>query len=335
MAKRPRANSHDKTIRNVVIVFGAIILILGAIMIWNNRSLSYVGTVDGQRIPTPNFHFMFHEYQEELWWRGMMVTPENEAEVVDEVFERLLNIHLTARWAEDLGISLTAEHREIVDERIESYRAAYAAPDFDLLSAWGFSNASLRRFVEQRVLFDLVYEYITGRYEITEEDMIQAFEEHLAENFFDFSEVFVYYIEVGTQELADNIMTQLVFGADIVELLRDHSIVFEPEMMRTGSDGLITESINIRTTNLDDDTEQLRLVYDADIGTLMGPLELPNGNFAIIEVAEINEFIEDFEEHEIQFREHHEWQSRLLYFHNELLTVRGDIEIRRNSRILS
>ena len=100
MARRPKANSHDNTIRNLTIGFIVIILIVGTALIWNNRSLSYAGTLDGSRMPIEHLNFYQNQAWETLVWQfGMAAGPETEEWAMNIAFESLLELHLTVNRA--------------------------------------------------------------------------------------------------------------------------------------------------------------------------------------------------------------------------------------------
>jgi len=336
MAKKPKANSHDKTIRNVIIGFGVLVLILAAILVWNNRSLSYAGTVDGERMSLPQLSF----HQNEAW--GMLLeeqwgmTPDQGTFDLAMLigFESLVDFYVTIGRAADFGLSLADVDAEQVDSRIEFYQMIYNDHEFDIVTSLGFTDATFRRFVELRELQDLVYRHVTELLVITEDALEVAYERHMEEIFFFLKDVLVHIIDVASLEDAENVLAQIEDGADFVDLMRTHSISYSPHNQQEGPDGQIIETINARSTSLAEDDDLLRIAYGMEEGEVSDIIELPNGNFAIFEIVTINEMIDDYEAFEAAVRANQERDLRDGYFRERLQTWRSEADIVRNARVV-
>jgi len=335
MARKPKANSQNTTIRNVAIVFCAFILVVGALLIWNNRSLSFAGTVNDERMPIEHFHFFWNEAHEMLAWEFGGVGGQAFDELAMEIgFEGLVELNLAMFQAETLGITLNEEDMEEVAQRAEFYRAINTHSDFDGIAAMGFTNSSFMRFVEMRVLSDRVFEHFAALVEVSEEELEEAYEEFVAENYFDLKNVFVHIIEVEQEDLAGTIWNRFTMGEDFRELMREYSIVYDPESLFVDEDGETIEYVNILTTNLVQDMDQIAIAYAMEPGMASVVIEIPNGNFVIFEVVHIEDVV-DREQLEIDFKEHHEGVLRGEFFRNQLIIWREQAEIMPNSRIFS
>ena len=335
MARKPKANSQNTTIRNVAIIFCTFILIVGALLIWNNRSLSFAGTVNNERMPIEHLHFFWNEAHEMLAWEfGGVGGPEFDAFAMEIGFEGLVELNLAMLQAEALGITLNEEDMEEVAQRAEFYRAVNTRGDFDGIAAMGFSNASFMRFVEMRVLNDKVFEHFAGLLEVTEEELEAAYEEFFTENYFNLRNVFIHIIEVEQEGLANNIWNELIMGTNFLELMREHSIVYDPENLPVDEDGEVIENVNILGTNLVEDMNQVAIAYAMEPGMVSTVIEIPNGNFVIFEVVHVEDVV-DREQLEIDFKANHEETLRAEFFRDQLSTWRENAEITPNRRIFN
>jgi len=338
MAKKPKANSHDNTIRNVIIGFCVLILIVGTALVWNNRDLNHVGTVDGERMTLTHLNFYFNEAQEQLMFQfQMQPSIEMESWAREIAFDTLVDLYVVTGRAAGLGVALTDEDQATVQELVDLNRQMFVIEEFDIdmISAMGFSDRTFRQFVEKLVLYDLVREHALADFVLDEVALTEAYEQYLEENFLFLTDVMVHYIEVETQTLAESILTQMVTaGTSFAELMREHSIAYEPGLMPVDDDGEIIETVNVRFTNLAQNTDHLALAYGMEVGNISSVLELDNGNFAIIEIVEINEMVEDFEEFEREFREWQEGMWREESFRDIANTWRAEANIARNTRIM-
>ena len=332
MARRPRANSHDNTIRNIIIGFSVIILIVGALLIWNNRSLSYAGTINGERIPIEHLSFFQNQAWETLVWGGMPASPQTEAWAMELGFDSLLVLHVTAGRAAEFGLSLADVDAEEVESRINTIRMMHDRPDIDMIAAMGFSNASLRRFVELQVLHELVYQHLVETIAVDEEELAEAFEQYLEENFRDFAQVMVHLIVVEEESQADAIMNRILMGADFTELMREYSVIFDH--LPRDEDGQHIYAMDFDHTLLAFEPGFTLLAYDLEEGEISDILHMADGGFAIMEVVEINQ-IRDMDEVEASFREDYLSVLQEDYFLQRLEQWTEEADIVPNSRIIA
>jgi hypothetical protein len=313
--------------------FAVIILIIGGLLVWNNRSLSFAGTIDGDRMPIEHFNF----YRNQAWQTlvfsfGWPNDDETEAWATASGFERLTELHLTTRRAAEFGFSVADVDADEVQEHMELLRTMLEAPDFDAIAALGFTNTSFREFVELQMLHELVYRHITDLVTIDEEEMAEAFEQHLIDSFMEMNQVLVYMIEVETQERADALLRALLVGDDFVELMREHSVAFDEDMLELDEVGQPILTMDVFHTPLAWDEELLEVAYALEIGEISGILELPTGNFAIVQAVEINEIMTR-EMMEAEFMPMHEERLRDEYFRERLGQWAEEAEIVQNNRI--
>jgi len=341
MAKKPRANNQNATIRNVVIIFSALVIIGATALIWNNRSLSYAGTIDNHRLPVEQFNFIYNGLVDQLWEAGNF---NAEADAVDPAWDELVNLHLTVIQASELGVTLTDEDREQIDFLIDWYTDMYTVDTphgpVNIIHNMGFTNASFRRFVEQMVLQERVFTHLSGNVSVSEDDFQVAFEEFLDEHYFDIKSVMVNYIEVETLSEASSLLARFVTGEDFLDLMRAHSLFYDTDFLPIDEDGNFIEQIDIRMTSVAMDFEQLAMAYAMEVGNISEIIELVNGNFAFFEVTDIEhlemEMLEDFFRFGDGFQDMgFEGRARADYFNNRLLIWREAANISQNTRIFN
>jgi len=328
MAKKPKANSQNNTIRGIIIAFSAIIVVIGALLIWNNRNVSFAGTIDGQRVPVAHLNVFHQNWIDQIHFEwGIPVTDDIAVMARGWAWDELVDLWIVSNQADLLGITLTADDMLQVDEIVDSYNSFFGR---EHLRAWGFTNASLRRFAERLVLQDLVAQRVIQDVIIDEYELEEAFEAFLVEHAFELQTVFIYYIEVASMELADQLLMQIFMGAPIVELMREHSLVYDPLALPLDEDGEPIEMINAFNTALN--SEQIGTVFAMGIGTLSDVQMLDNGNFALFQVVDVEEA-----DRELVFEFFYEdftlaAQNQLL--ENHLLIWRAHTDVTQNSRVL-
>ena len=329
MAKKPKANNQNTTIRNVGIIFCTIILIAATALIWNNRSLAYAGTLDGQRMDTAHFNFFLSNWSEQLLGMGM----NDPSFAADLAWGDLVDFYLVIRQADALPVSLTAEDMEEVDEIVGWFTEMWVLPNINrnIIREAGFTNASFRRFIEQLVLRDRLTEHIMSYVEFNEDDFQTGFADFLIEHAFDVTTVFVYYIEVETRSLADDILMQVMQGANFIQMMRDFSVAYDPELLFPDEDGVLIEHTNVLHTGLGMSFEHVMMAYGMAEGDISAVIELENGNYAIIEVAYIDDM--DIAELEEIYRPQFEAEARRAYLDNQMLIWRENADITQNRRL--
>ena len=326
MAKRPKAHTQNNTIRNVAIIFCAIVIVTAAALVWNNRSLSYAGTLDGARLPVAQLNF----FAENL---GGQIADFDLAR--EFAWGDLVDFHLVTRQADDLGIALNADDMEEVDEIIAWYESQWVFPEFNynLITSMGFTNSSFRQFMEQFVLRGRVVDHVTSFVEIDEEVFARAFADFVVEHAFDITSVFVHHITVEDAVQATSLLLQHTEGADFVELMREHSLTYNPETLMVDEDGALIEHTNIWDTAISLDFEQVMVAYEMEIGQVSDIIALENGNFAIFQIADIHEM--EMSVVEEIFRPQFEDGARFDFLNNQLMIWREQSAIEQNSRIFS
>ncbi|MCL2396523.1 MAG: SurA N-terminal domain-containing protein [Defluviitaleaceae bacterium] len=339
MAKKPRANNQNNTMRSVIIIFSAFVLIASALLIWNNRSLSFAGTIDGERVPMPYFNFMWNNWMERMMWEFQMPNDEESRDLANMMaWDDLVDQTLVVNQAAERGISLTDEDRARAAEIAENMRAAQTFDDgfgntFDGIREMGFTNASFRRFTERMVLHDLVYTDVTAVIQPSEEELAQALADYMTEHFLDFRSVFIHLIEVQTQEQAQGFFAQVATGADFAEIMREYSLAYNPELLSVDEDGELIEAVHIHATNLAHSPEHLEMAHAMEVGSISDIIELINGHFAFFEVVNIEDTLpEDIED---DFNEFHIENLRNEYFRNSIVIWREHAEISQNRRLFN
>jgi hypothetical protein len=335
MARKPRANSHDNTIRNMIIGFCVIILIAGGLLVWNNQSLSYAGTLNGERMPVQHLNFFQNQAWEDLvFFHGWPPGPETEAWAMQFAYESLLELHLTTARAEEFGFSLADVSADEIDARLAVIRMMHERPDVDIFAHMGFSDRGLRRFAHLQGLHDLVRQEIMSRVLIDDADLASALEEHLEANFMQFIDVMVHTIQVETREQADTVLELIEEGADFTDLMREFSITFHEELLPLDEDGQPIFAVNVDFSDLAMwAPEYLELAYEMEIGETSDALSIAGGSWIIFEVADIVEAM-DMDDFEENFKIHHENQLRDEYFREILEGWRSAANIAANSRVL-
>ena len=326
MARRPKANSHDNTVRNIFIGFAVIILIVGALLVWNNRSLSFAGTIDGERMPIEHLNFYQVQAWQALQWEGWPDGPQLEMWALEIGFDSLQVLHLVTGRAADFGLSVADVDAAEVDRRV-------AELDRDFVTRMGFNNRTFRQFIELQVLHELVFEHITGLVTVDEDEITEAFEQHVDENFTQFTQVMVHLIVVEEESQADAILAQIMGGADFTELMREHSVIFDEEYMFRDDAGDLIYAVDFDLTILFLEPGFILLAYDMEEGDVSDVLHMADSRFAIMEAVEVNQ-LRDMDEVEATFREEFRRRTEVEYFHDRLDQWREEADIVPNSRII-
>ncbi|MCL2573792.1 MAG: hypothetical protein FWE34_04470 [Defluviitaleaceae bacterium] len=331
MAKRPRANSHDNTIRNIIIGFSVMILIVGGLLIWNNLDLNHAGTLDGERMPRAHLSFFFdQEWMNLIMGWGMPENEETHQWAMEFAFDRVAEMHLIHNQTERLGISsndIDAEELDlIIQEVLESlYRPQINMTGQDVIRAMGFTNASFRRFIEMEMMNALVFDHYFDLATISEADAEAAFEQYLVDEAMELTQVTIRAIVTEDIETANAVMTLVnAGGTDFVDLMREYSAIpFDEDMIE----------VDIWESALSQDFNLVEIAYTMQIGEITPePLSMIGGSWAIFEVVNIEDrfdadFVRDF------FMGEYEEQMRVSYFREQVAEWEEVANIRRNPRI--
>ena len=329
MAKKPRANSQNKTIRNVVIAFSAIVIVIGALLIWNNRALSYAGTIDGERVPMAHLNFFHSNWLGMLGneW-GMHIDSATNDLARQWGWDDASTLWIISNQADLLGIVMTDDDWADVDEIVDEITAIFGTAG---LRDWGFTTASFRRFAERMVLQDLVSERILQDAFIDEDVLQEQLDEFLEESALELQTVSILYVEVETREEADRIMGEVFMGRPLYQLMREYSIAYDVYALPLDDEGYAIEIIDARATPLA--SWQVTPVQALGVGTLSDIHELENGNFAIFQIVDIED--PDFEAVEEFFRSQFIENAQNEHRDNALFIWRENARIEPNSRILN
>ena len=333
MAKKPKANATDKMFQKIVIGIAASIAVLAVVIIWNNRNQSFVGRIDGVRMPTASFSLlhneMFNEWAMEFLMAGMPVPPEINNIVMEQAFENLVEMTLAVREAEALGLTLTAEEAEIAMQLADSAREFYGMSG---LRNMGFNNASLERFFIDNLLVQSLYEHIIEQRHVSQEELDEAFNEFYETDGPAFYGHFVYFIDSYTQEDADALLARIADGEDFLELMREYSVTYDVEFFPVDEDGELIEHINIDFVT--DDPELTELLRALEVDEVSDVVVLEEGfAYFIFKKAHIDE--PDWEELREMHDEFITASLREEFFQEQMFLWREQADITRNNRIFN
>jgi len=335
MAKKPRANSGDKTVKIAIISFIVLIVAVGTALIINNRSVSYVATVNGQRISAQQYNYHFQEalmQYEQFFWQFEDPTPLLDL-VREEAFESAVAHRLMVNEARDLGLVLSQEEEQEVREHSDN---AWR-DNRELIRSLGFSRNSFQEFSRESMLTVSLFSHLTEDIVFTDEELEETFAEFYEQiqNYpdnIDYYTVFVQHIEVETLELAEFIFSEIIQGGNFIELMQEHSINYDPDNMPETPDGTPIYFMDIFDTNANE--LAIRMAYELfEVGTRSDVIPLDNGNFMLFQIF----LIDGPEEEELQewFFESHPATVRQNHFMSELEFLREQANVVRNERALN
>jgi hypothetical protein len=331
MSRNHKRKSDDKTVRRALLAFAVFILVVGTALVINNRSLSFAGTVNGQRIPMAHFRFQFDLVAEGLGQDAWMF---DQLTIGEFSFEQLADLNVvTSRGAEEFGIVLSSQ--DIANSRIEAdaIRASMTFNGVDLIRQMGFSRAGFYRFTEMWTLYHLILEEITGRLEVTDEELSEAYEEFLEENIGDYTKFYVYMVEVETEELAEELRQQLlqqVFGGaniidSVVAMIDAHNVV----SLFVDFDDNIASADIVQTNAGAAHMAEVQEMDAANVN-ISQVAPLTSGNYGFFVLDEIK--IEIPEELEEQFKEYYESELRHAFFREYADLWTSQSNISQNAR---
>jgi len=326
MANKSATRKNDNFLRNVIIGFAAFIVVLAAVLVLNARSLGFIGTVDGERIPMEQFYFQRQLVIEQLGFDAWMMTETQLSEIT---FQALVDIYIVAGWADEFNVVMTPEQISLAQGFADAFREDFTWDDVDQIAGMGFSRAGFNSFIEFLVLEDAVRTAIVEGIEIPSDDeLYEAFEEFLLENRELHYVPYVYLVEVASMAAAESLLTRVVMGDNIRE------VIIENLGLDISADEL--ESVNI--FDYDISQEMLNAARETapdslaiDPLTELGVFEMINGNFAFFVVDRIDYDPPSMEEWE-------EWYIASLgweYFDNRLALARSQVNASRNQRVFN
>ena len=207
MSRKNTSKKRDNTMKGAIIAFLVFVVAVGTALAINAHSLSFIGTIDGQRVPMEHFHFQHYMVRDSLGENLWFMDERTTAEIA---FESLVEFYNAAARADELGIYLSSDDissaRELADGLREEFIAIYGS---DQISLMGFSRSGFYSFVEKITLAGLVSLHIQNSVEFSEEEIQAAFNEHLEEHADNFLIPYVFVAEVETIEEAMEMHRQI------------------------------------------------------------------------------------------------------------------------------
>jgi len=137
--------------------------------------------IDDELLITP-FQKLAWAAELEMELVQMGIDPDFMALSVELAFDAAVELHLVASRAADFGLSVADVDPHSMEMRLYTLQVTLEHPHFDKVAALGFTDEALRQFAELQSLFWLVYHHIADLVVVTDEELEQAFEQHLYEN---------------------------------------------------------------------------------------------------------------------------------------------------------
>lgn len=332
MSKKPKANNQNNTIKKIFTSFVIILIVFSTALIWNNRSLSYIGTLNGNRIPIEFYNLIFSqmamEFEFSLMMQGLPFSPEFRYLIAEDAFNNLLEMMVAVEMANELGLYLGEVELTMAQLAANNTRDMHTSAN---IRNMGFTNRSLNQFFYNNALHGELYEYIIAQREVTEEELATAFAEFLEENIQDLYAHIVYLITFDDYEQASSILLRIAMGEDFMELMREYSTSYWPDFLPVDEYGELIEHADIRQFTTDPlAIEAVRALEVSDISDI---IHFMDGTFAIVNLHSIEE--PDYEELEEQFNEFTEANLRDEFFTEQMFLRMAQIEVTRNTRVLS
>ena len=271
-----QSRKKDNSIKTAVIIFAAFIVVVGTLLVINNRSLSYAGTVNGTRIPVEHLRFQFNQNMEimmqEMFQFGLQaLDAESEAWAWENAFYALLDLNVVVAQADALGVRLSSD--DIAEARAEAdvIRANMTFDGIDQISQMGFSRSSFYRFIETIFLYTNISRHVGENFgtPLTAEELAEAYAVFMEGNMDDFMTPFLYMLEVESVELAEQLHNMVIMGTPIEEIIAANSVL-------TVHDEVVTGAVSIFDTNAT--WAILEMALASPEGTLSDVVEMFNGN---------------------------------------------------------
>jgi len=326
MANKSSTRKNDNFLRNAIIVFVAFIVVVAAVLVVNARSLGFIGTVDGERIPMEQFYFQRQLLIEQLGFDAWMMT---ETQLAEATFQSLVDIRIITGWAEEFDVQMTPEQITLAHGFADAFREDFMWDGVDQIAGMGFSRARFNSFLELIVLEDLVRTAIVESIEnLPEEELEEGFAEFLVEAREHHYVPYVYLVEVASMAAAESLLTRVVMGDDIREVLIENlGLTYTADEL---------ESVDIFEYQITQeilDAARLTLPGQLAIDPLtdLGVFEMLNGSFAFFVVERI-----EYEPPSIE--DWTEWHLANIgwdYFDNRLALARAQTDTSQNQRVFN
>ena len=321
-----KSQKRDNTFKIAAITFAIIILAVGTALVINSHTLSFIGTVDGQRLPMAQFHFQENTMWEQLGDMAMFIDQRTFAEMT---FESLADMHIIAnRGAGDFEVVMTSE--DIAESRAwaDTVRRELMFMDHggerDLIAEMGFSRSAFYSFMEMMALVNLIYDEVVESVDISEDELSDLFDAYIDEYRDEYRVPIVYAIEFMNMFEAEAAREQLLFGTDPRQLIFEgiHNVA---EYMEEIEPRHILNYTHFLTQEMWDTTRE------TPIGRITEPMESTFGHYVIFVV----------EGEEYQLPELENWSAMHLaergheLFGNYLDMWRNQAAITQNNRVFN
>ncbi|MCL2619446.1 MAG: hypothetical protein FWD97_00750 [Defluviitaleaceae bacterium] len=205
---KPKPRKRDNFIKNAIIGFVVLAVVLTTAIVINNRHMNHAGTVNGHRISRAELLFQHDQLVRSMWDIIWFFSPD---ELFDMTFDSLTELYVVSSRAEELGITLSAADLEEAREEADLLRDMYLEMyDVDAIRQWGFSRNQFLRFNEQIVLYRLVHAHVSDQFVLDVEEASQRFNEYIDENWENYIVPFIHFVEADTEEEAIALWEELV-----------------------------------------------------------------------------------------------------------------------------
>jgi hypothetical protein len=306
--------------------------VITAVLIVNNRQLNSIGTINGERIAMERYRFMldqqFGQMQHYFWQFDAAAV---NAVIRDRAWNELVNTTVMSQRAQNLGLQLTPEQREIA---LEDAQFIIDRNDGEYLRSISFNQNRFIDFVLEIALIEQLFEHTTAGIVISEEEIELAWEEFREmirefPNNRDYYDIYVNFIVVETEELANWIFSEQLLTMDLISFIESYCIVFNNEETIYSLDGMPIYFRNIFDTPATE--EGISAAYQLfQVGNMSSFFQTYDGNWMMFQIFLIDG--PDYDELFELFVPAHEDESRNAYFQELLDQWMEQATVTRNNR---
>lgn len=205
---KPNSRKRDNFMKNAIIGFVVVAVVLIAAILVNNRHMNHAGTIEGNRVSRAELLFQYDQLVRSMQDFAWFFSPE---ELFDMAFGDLIDLYVVSSRAEEFGITLSAAElesaRTLSDNMRQSYELEYG---FDVIRQWGFTRNQFLRFYEHWELYRLVNAHISDQFVLDPEEATQRYNEYVEENRENHITPFIHFVEADTEEEAQNLWGELI-----------------------------------------------------------------------------------------------------------------------------
>ena len=219
---------------------------------WQNAFSSFISRYDSQTLSS--------------------ITDERLATIKNSIIEQLVNSTLLYQYAQDQNIRVTDNE---INEELEEIKANFDSEEEfnEALKRNNLTSNQLKDSLDRQLLIEKAVEQEYEKIEITEEEMVQYYEEN-KDYFFEPEKRKIRHILVETTEEGQTILNQLNDGiADFDKLAREKSI--GPSSEKGGDLGYVTRGQMV--------PEFDQVIFNEAIGEVHGPVKTQFG-YHLIEI---------------------------------------------------